>query len=53
MTGNGSFIEIQAGGEEATFSREQLERLLKLGKLGVEAITAKQRRGLGANWPLD
>jgi ribonuclease PH len=53
MTGAGDFIEVQAGGEEATFSRGQLDRLLKLGKLGIEAITQKQRQALGANWPLD
>jgi ribonuclease PH len=53
MTGNGDFIEVQAGGEEATFSRGQLDRLLKLGKLGIDAVTKKQRQSLGANWPLD
>jgi ribonuclease PH len=53
MTGAGSFIEVQAGGEEATFSRNQLDRLLKLGKLGVDAITSQQRKALGAQWPLD
>jgi ribonuclease PH len=53
MTGAGDFIEVQAGGEEATFSRTQLDRLLKLGKLGIEEISAAQRRALGANWPLD
>jgi ribonuclease PH len=53
MTGAGDFVEVQAGGEESTFSRTQLDRLLKLGKLGVEAIGAAQRRALGANWPLE
>jgi ribonuclease PH len=53
MTGRGDFIEVQAGGEEATFNRSQLDRLLKLGKLGIDVITDKQRRTLGANWPLD
>ncbi len=53
MTGAGRFVEVQAGGEEATFSGEQLERLLKLGKLGIEAITAAQHEALGSNWPLD
>ena len=53
MTGSGDFIEVQAGGEEATFNRGQLDRLLKLGKLGIDAITQRQRRSLGANWPLD
>jgi ribonuclease PH len=53
MTGAGDFVEVQAGGEEATFSRPQLDRLLKVGKLGIEAVAAAQRRALGANWPLD
>jgi ribonuclease PH len=53
MTGAGQFIEVQGTGEEATFSRSQLNRLLKLGKLGIDAITQHQRDSLGANWPLD
>jgi ribonuclease PH len=53
MTGAGQFIEVQGTGEEATFSRGQLDRMLKLGKLGIDAITERQRQALGANWPLD
>jgi ribonuclease PH len=53
MTGAGEFIEVQGTGEEATFSRGQLDRLLKLGKLGIDAVTQTQRQALGANWPLD
>src|SRR5215475_6481450 len=53
MTGSGQFVEVQGTGEEATFSRSQLDRLLKVGKLGIEAITRKQREALGAAWPLD
>src|SRR5262249_35987071 len=53
MTGAGQFIEVQGTGEEATFTRSQLDRLLKLGKLGIDAVTAAQRKALGANWPLD
>jgi ribonuclease PH len=53
MTGAGELIEVQAGGEEATFSQAQLERMLKLGKQGIEAITQKQRQALGSHWPLD
>jgi ribonuclease PH len=53
MTGAGDVIEVQAGGEEATFSRKQLDKLLDLGKRGIDAITSAQRRALGANWPLD
>jgi ribonuclease PH len=53
MTGGGDFIEVQAGGEEATFSRKQLDNLLDLGKRGIEVITRAQRAALGSNWPLD
>jgi ribonuclease PH len=53
MTGGGEFIEVQAGGEEATFSRSQLEQLLDLGKSGIDRITRAQRAALGSNWPLD
>jgi ribonuclease PH len=53
MTGSGHFVELQASGEEATFSRSQLDRMLKLGKLGIDAVTSAQRRALRANWPLD
>jgi ribonuclease PH len=53
MTGAGQFVEVQGTGEEATFTRAQLDRLLKLGGLGIEAVAAEQRRTLGTNWPLD
>jgi ribonuclease PH len=53
MTGAGQFVEVQGSGEEATFSRSQLDRLLQVGKLGIDAVTARQRLALGANWPLD
>ena len=52
MTGSGQFIEVQGTGEEATFSRSQLDRLLKLGKVGVDRITELQKKTLGASWPL-
>jgi ribonuclease PH len=53
MTGSGQFIEVQGTGEETTFSRSQLDRMLKLGKVGIETITRRQRQALGSNWPLD
>ncbi len=53
MTGNQQFIEIQAGGEEATFSSEQLEQLVNLGKSGIAAITEKQWALVSAKWSLD
>jgi ribonuclease PH len=51
MTGAGAFIEVQGTGEEATFSRDQLNRLLELGEAGVRAVTAAQRAALGERWP--
>jgi len=48
MTGAGRLVEVQAGGEEATFSLEQLGRLLELGKRGIDAITRSQRQALSA-----
>jgi ribonuclease PH len=53
MTGAGEYVEVQGTGEEATFSHAQLERLLKLGKQGIDAITRQQRKSLGKSWPLD
>jgi ribonuclease PH len=53
MTGSGKIIEVQGSGEEATFSRGQLDTMLKLGVQGIEDITRQQRKALGANWPLD
>lgn len=53
MTGGGDFIEVQAGGEEATFRRKELDQLLDLGKRGIDAISRAQRAALGSNWPLD
>jgi ribonuclease PH len=50
MTGGGEFIEVQGTGEAATFSRSQLDRMLKMGKLGIDAITAAQKAALGAQW---
>jgi ribonuclease PH len=50
MTGAGDIIEVQAGGEEATFRRDQLDRLLELGRLGIDAITRAQRDALGADF---
>ncbi len=53
MTGSGKLVEVQGTGEEATFTRKQLEQMLDLGKQGIEKITASQRRSLGKNWALD
>lgn len=46
MTGSGQLIEIQAGGEEATFTTEQFAQLLSLGQKGIDTISAAQREAL-------
>jgi ribonuclease PH len=51
MTGSGQFIEVQGSGEETSFSRDQLNRLLDLGALGIAAVSTSQRQVLGPLWP--
>jgi ribonuclease PH len=52
MTGSGRFIEVQGAGEEATFSGEQLMRLIAIGTDGIAEITRLQRAALGDGWPV-
>ena len=52
MTGSGRFIEVQGAGEEATFTAEQLFRLIDLGTAGVAEVTRAQKAALGVAWPL-
>lgn len=47
MTGSGKFVELQGTGEEAPFSREELDRLLGLGELGVNRMIELQKEALG------
>ncbi|AKU25967.1 ribonuclease PH [Geobacillus sp. FSL K6-0789] len=47
MTGSGQFVEIQGTGEEATFSRAELDELLEAAHIGIEQLIAVQRRVLG------
>ena len=51
MTGRGRFVEIQGTGEEATFSDNDLDALLKLARRGIKELTATQRNILGTKWP--
>jgi ribonuclease PH len=44
MTGSGRLVEVQAGGEEATFIPEQLQEMLRLGRVGIDYITEQQRQ---------
>ncbi len=51
MTGAGRFVEVQATGEEATFSQEEFDQLLELARLGCSQLREIQRQTLGADWP--
>ena len=47
MTGRGQFVELQGTGEEATFSREELNELLALGETGIQQLIEYQKAALG------
>ena len=46
MNGDGDFIEVQATGEEATFTGGQLEELLRLGRAGITELLRRQQEAL-------
>jgi len=47
MTGDGKFVEVQGTGEEATFSRDELDQLLNLAQIGTTTLISLQRDALG------
>lgn len=46
MTGSGQFIEVQGTGEEATFSRAELDKLLRLASRGIKQLVELQGKAL-------
>lgn len=48
MTGSLDFVELQGTGEEATFSRKQLNELLDLAEEGMLQLVECQKQALGA-----
>jgi ribonuclease PH len=46
MTGAGEFVEIQGTGEEAPFSIEHLQEMLRIGKKGIDQLIEKQKETL-------
>ncbi|MGL4643793.1 MAG: ribonuclease PH [Vagococcus fluvialis] len=46
MTESGRMVEIQGTGEEATFTRDELNTLLSLGEESIEALIAHQKNSL-------
>jgi ribonuclease PH len=51
MTSNGAFVEVQGAGEEATFSREELDQMIALGETGIQRLIASQRDLLRSTIP--
>ena len=47
MTGDGDFVEVSGAGEEASFTRAQLDGLLDLAAGGIAEITAQQQAVIG------
>ncbi len=48
MTGSGRLVEVQATGEEETFSREELDAMLNLAAGGIAVLVEKQKEALGS-----
>jgi len=51
MTGHGQFVEVQGTGEEATFSHDQLDRLLAVAQQGLQQLAALQTAFLARRLP--
>ena len=47
-TGSGRFVEVQGTGEEATFSRDELDSLTAIALEGIAELTRAQQRALDA-----
>lgn len=48
MTGAGAFVELQGTGEEATFTREEMNELIMLAEEGIEQLFTVQKEALGS-----
>ncbi len=46
MTAAGRFVEVQSTGEEATFTQEELNKLLRLAARGIKELIGVQARAL-------
>lgn len=46
MTGSGKFVELQGTAEGETFDRDDLDRFLTLGELGIRKLMEEQRAAL-------
>lgn len=48
MTGVGQFVEVQGTGEKHPFTREQLNKMLEIGEMGVNSLIDYQKDILGS-----
>lgn len=48
MTGTGKFVELQSSGEEATFTRAELDQLMELAEKGIRELTTLQQAAIAA-----
>jgi ribonuclease PH len=46
LTGSGRFVEVQGTGEEATFTRDELDKLLRYASRGVRQLIEIQEKAL-------
>jgi ribonuclease PH len=46
MTSEGKFVEVQASGEESTFTPDELQSLLTMARSGLDQIFVQQRSAL-------
>ena len=46
MTGNGKFVEIQGTGEEAVFTKNEMDELIKMAQKGIRELTKIQRKSI-------
>jgi ribonuclease PH len=46
MTGNGKFVEIQGTGEEAVFTKKEMDELTRMAQRGIKELTRIQKRTL-------
>ncbi|MCG3148908.1 MAG: Ribonuclease PH [Verrucomicrobiae bacterium] len=46
MTDAGKFVEVQGTGEESTFTKDELNELLRLGEHGIHKLLAAQKKAL-------
>lgn len=50
MTGKGNFVEVQGTAEGYPFTKDELNKLLELGELGIRTLIQKQKEILGNNY---